>query len=150
MANEIRHVFHLKCKPDAVIKALTEASGIQKWWTTQAQVFGGVGVFQWKDYGWTVELVIKRGGAGRVDWACRKSNMQNTNAWESTTMRFAVTPEGEGVRLDFAQVGYRDSPCYNVCSEGWKFFLGTSLKLYLETGTGAPYPLTVESGKKAA
>ncbi len=30
--------------------------------------------------------------------------------------------------------------CYNVCNEGWKYFLGTSLKSYLETGKGMPYP----------
>ncbi len=53
---------------------------------------------------------------------------------------FTLTPETHCTRLDFAQRGYRESPCYDVCNQGWAYFLGTSFKQYIETGRGIPYP----------
>lgn len=65
--------------------------------------------------------------------------MQNTNAWTGTTITFVLTPQAGGTHLDFAQNGYQASSCY-VCVQGWAFFVGTSLKQYIETGIGIPYP----------
>jgi hypothetical protein len=66
--------------------------------------------------------------------------MLDTTAWEGTVMRFDLLSTSDGTRLDFVQSGYRDSPCFEVCAQGWQFFLGSSLKRYVETGQGMPYP----------
>jgi hypothetical protein len=75
-----------------------------------------------------------------VTWHCLRSNMQGTNAWEGTNISFKLSPVPGGTRIEFAQTGYRDSPCFETCVGGWAFFVGTSLKQYLETGKGIPYP----------
>jgi len=148
MTKQIRHTFHFACTPEKIMSALTEAHHIQKWWTKDASVKNGKGVFQWKGYGWTVELTMEKSEADNtVTWKCTKSNMQNTHAWEGTTMLFKLIPDGSGTKVDFTQSDYRESPCYKVCHEGWKYFLGTSLKSYLETGKGLPYPETRDTSK---
>jgi hypothetical protein len=77
-----------------------------------------------------------------------KSNRQNTNAWEGTTITFTLTPAQHHTQLlDAAHTGYRESPCYEVCRQAWEYFIGTSLKQYLETGKGMPYPEGQDSRK---
>ena len=95
----------------------------------------------WSGHGWQVELRIDGGADHRqVCWRCERSNMLDTTAWEGTVMRFDLLSTSDGTRLDFVQSGYRDSPCFEVCAQGWQFFLGSSLKRYVETGQGVPYP----------
>ena len=64
MTKQIRHTFHFACTPIKIMNALTEAHHIQNWWTRDASVKNGKGIFQWKGYGWTVELTI---GKSEVD-----------------------------------------------------------------------------------
>src|SRR2546428_8984616 len=45
--------------------------------------------------------------------------MQNTNAWEGTTITFTLTSQGTGTRVDFSQTGYRESPCSGVGVLRW-------------------------------
>ena len=121
--------------------ALMQEEDIQKWWTQEARVKDGKGTFGWSSYGWTVELDMKQNDlTSEVVWKCTSSNMQNTSAWEGTTITFSLAPDQDGTQLELAQTGYRESPCFEVCNQGWAFFVGTSLKQYLETGKGIPYP----------
>jgi uncharacterized protein YndB with AHSA1/START domain len=141
MNKEIRHSFLINASPEAIMAALMQEEHIQEWWTKEARVEDGKEVFGWSEYGWTVELDMEQDTAMRtVAWKCTNSNMQNTHAWEGTTITFTLTPEKHGTLLDFVQTGYRESPCYKVCNQGWAFFVGTSFKQYIETGKGIPYP----------
>lgn len=138
---EIRHSFLIRSAPETITAALLHDEHIRRWWTADAKVQHGRGIFEWSGYGWTVELDMTFDQTRQaVVWNCTKSNMQNTHAWEGTAITFTLTPEKGGIRLDFAQTGYRESPCYDACHQGWAFFIGTSLKLYLESGKGVPYP----------
>jgi hypothetical protein len=65
--------------------------------------------------------------------------MQETNAWEGSRLLFSISPAENGSALEFKQTGYKQSPCHKVCTAGWHFVLGKSLKAYLETGKGMPY-----------
>ena len=148
MNKEIRHSFLINASPEAIMDALMQEARIRQWWTREAKVEDGHGILGWSGYGWTVELNMEQDvDAQRVVWNCIKSNMQNTNAWEGTKITFTLTPAIQGTRLDFAQTEYRESPCYEVCNQGWAFFVGTSLKQYLETGKGMPYPEMLDTRK---
>jgi len=135
------HSFFINGPADDIMAALMREEHIRKWWTKEARVMDDKGVFGWSGFGWSVELDMEQDMAARqVVWKCTKSNMQNTNGWEGTTITFFLLPDNNGTRVDFAQTGYRISPCFEVCSQGWVFFVGTSLKQYIETGNGIPYP----------
>ncbi len=148
MSKEIHHSFFMDASPDAITAALMEAEHIQKWWTKEARIQDGKTVVGWSDFGWEVELEMAHDeSAGTILWQCLKSNMQNTDAWEGTTITFALTPQAVGTRVDFSQTGYRESPCFEVCDQGWGFFVGTSLKQYVETGKGIPYPEMLDTSQ---
>ncbi|GAE52842.1 hypothetical protein XPU_4374 [Xanthomonas arboricola pv. pruni str. MAFF 311562] len=53
-------------------------------------------------------------------------------------MRFDLRSTSQGTQVEFEHSGYRDSPCKEACARGWRFFLGSSLKRYVETGEGMP------------
>jgi uncharacterized protein YndB with AHSA1/START domain len=148
MGGDIHHTFVIAAAPGAVADALMQEEAIRQWWTTEAGVRDGVGVMGWSGYGWEVELAMSYDPpVPEVTWRCTRSNMQNTSAWEGTTIRFALVPHGTGTRVEFSQTGYRESPCRDICNQGWAFFVGTSLKQYLETGRGIPYPEMLDTSK---
>lgn len=151
MTHEIRHSIFIGATPETVVAALMDQAHIRNWWTRQAHVNDGHGRFGWSGHGWQVELeMAQHATAPQVVWTCRRSNMQNTHAWEGTTMQFALVAEGDGTRVEFAHTGYRSSPCFQACEQGWAYFLGTSLKQYLETGQGMPYPDMQDTGDAPA
>jgi uncharacterized protein YndB with AHSA1/START domain len=124
---EIRHSFFIDGSPAVIADALMQAEHIQRWWTKEARVQDVKGVLERRGYGWEVELEMAHDSFTRtVVWQFRKSNMQNTNAWEGSTITFSLTPQTAGTRVDFSQTGCRESPCYEVCAQGWEFFVGRS------------------------
>jgi hypothetical protein len=141
MAREIRHEFFVAVAEDAIVQALLDPGQIRSWWSREARLDDGCLVVSWSGHGWEVALEPSWDARDHtVTWHCLRSNMQGTNAWEGTNISFKLGPVPGGTRIEFAQTGYRDSPCYETCVGGWAFFVGTSLKQFLETGKGIPYP----------
>lgn len=138
-------IFQLKCSatPQKLFDALSSGNEISKWWTTSASLKpkeGAIGTFQWKAHSWTVKVKIKRIEPTYIEWICISSNMQNTNAWENTILSFNIEKTASGGSLLlFKQTRYKNSPCFDICNDGWTFVLGKSLKEYVETGAGHPY-----------
>lgn len=130
----------MRASPAAITIALLDPQQIQQWWTRETRIENGHLVAGWSEYGWEVEFHVDHRNENLVVWHCLKSNMQNTSAWEGTIITFQLTPQKTETRLDFCHTGYQDSPCYDVCTDGWSFFIGTRLKHYVETGRGTPYP----------
>ena len=142
MVKEIILTFHISSKREKVISALTHITQIQKWWTEDASGRNGKGIFRWKDRGWTVEMTIHKSKSNQiVRWICTKSNMQDTNAWEGSTVSFELNDKESGTTINFKHSDYKSSPCYEVCNAGWNFVIGKSLKSYLESGKGLPYTI---------
>lgn len=149
MTREIWHSVFIVAPVDVVMDALVQEEHIQKWWTREASVRDGKGDFGWSAHGWKVGLDMEHDLAAReVAWRCTSSNMQNTNAWEGTMITFSLSPENAGTRVAFAQTGYRHSPCFDACDQGWSYFVGISLKQYAEAGKGIPYPEMQDTGAK--
>lgn len=141
MNREIRHSIVIAAAPEVVSAALSEPTQLARWWTREVRLVDGRVCLDWSGHGWQVELRIDDGADHRlVCWHCERSNMLDTLAWEGTVMRFDLISTSQGTRVEFVQSGYRESPCFDACSQGWQYFLGSSLKRYVETGEGTPYP----------
>ncbi|MCC4589419.1 SRPBCC domain-containing protein [Xanthomonas sp. NCPPB 1067] len=141
MTREIRHRFVIAAAPEVVSAALSEPAQLGRWWTREVRQVEDRVCLGWSGHGWQVELRIDEDADHRqVCWRCARSNMLDTDAWEGTVLRFDLISTSEGTQVEFVQSGYRDSPCFDTCVQGWRFFLGSSLKRYVETGQGMPYP----------
>lgn len=140
---DIKHKFRFAVEPSSLFHALTEQTHVTQWWTADCGInpkIGSTAEFHWKDLQWKVVMRIDRLEPFKnVEWRCIESNMQGTNAWVDTILVFHIEADGPGCTLQFKQLGYKDSPCYEQCNPGWYFVLGTSLKEYLENGRGRPY-----------
>ena len=139
----IQHKFDIAAASARISDAFVSGYHIKNWWTVDAELIpqvGAVGKFQWKPYKWEVKIKLEELKKGEVvRWKCIASNMQDTDAWVGTEMIFIIKALSDHCELHFSHKGYLESPCKVVCTDGWKFVLGTSLKQYLETGIGKPY-----------
>lgn len=141
MFREIRHQFVIAAAPEVVASALTEATHLARWWTREVQMEGRHARLDWSAHGWWVELdLLNDTDRRRVVWHCTRAQLLGTRAWEGSSLCFALSPVAQGTRVDFSHDDYPESPCYELCVQGWAFFLGVSLKRYLEKGEGMPYP----------
>ena len=143
MSPSIHHQFQIAAAPEVVASALTEPAHMARWWTREAEGEGGHVQLDWSAHGWQVELdVLHEPERRRVVWHCTRSNLLDSEAWTGSSMCFELHPTASGTRLEFSHLDYRESPCRATCERGWAFFLGSSLRQYLERGQGMPYPDT--------
>ncbi|KRG37696.1 ATPase [Stenotrophomonas panacihumi] len=143
MTHALRQQIHIAAAPEVVATALTQPVHMAQWWTREAEGEGRHVRLDWSAHGWRVELdVLHDVDRRRVVWHCTQSNMLDSPAWVGSSMCFELHPTASGTRVDFSHLDYPDAPCKDTCEGGWAFFLGRSLKQYLETGEGMPYPDT--------
>jgi len=138
---DILHRLVIESSPAQLYQALSAQDGLSAWWTqaeTNAEV-GGLARFRFGPNGdhqvdmKIVELVPNES----VAWQCVDGPWTNT-----TDFRFEIKPHERGSVLQFANRGWEQADEFFMhCNCKWGFFLGVSLKSYLETGSGRPHPL---------
>ncbi|GAA5212490.1 SRPBCC family protein [Microbacterium kyungheense] len=81
-----------------------------------------------------------------VEWLVTGSYLDfvdDHQEWNGTTVRFEITPAGDGAAVVFTHEGLgQDVPCYETCANAWSMFVRGSLKALIETGRGTPYEFT--------
>ncbi len=143
--------FHFETRisrpPADVYAALTTKPGIQGWWTPDCDVPADVGEQLKVRFGemyhtYEIESLV---ADTEVCWKCVEHfhnlpGLTKFDEWIGTRLQFLLTPEEAGTKLAFKHEGLTpELDCYSHCSERWPFFLGVSLKEYVETGAGQPY-----------
>lgn len=140
---DIHHIFTYKAPSQQIFDALTKETHIQKWWTPIARIKEGLNEegrveFDHDYVAWTIKdldppkvLILEV-----VD-----SKMHHVAEWTHTTLVFELEDNGDGTTtMKFSHKGWKEeTECFQKCTEGWAFFLGDSLKSYLETGQGKPF-----------
>ncbi|MET7768890.1 SRPBCC domain-containing protein [Nocardia sp. NPDC005366] len=59
--------------------------------------------------------------------------------WNDTEIRFDITEVDGGTELRFTHVGLVPRfECFDACRKGWTFYIETSLRELITTGTGRP------------
>ena len=138
---EILHRIYIRTVPDKLYEALATEDGLKSWWTPQTRAestVGSVATFRFGDESMGPDMTILDLIPGQlVRWEC----VGGIEDWIGTTFEFSIRPHKEGSLLLFAQRGWEEqSEFYMHCNCKWAFFLGVSLKQYLEEGQGMPYP----------
>ena len=136
---DILHRIEIATSPQQLYSALTSQEGLSNWWTkaelNQAKeqltfLFGPEGEHQVKMQ--ITALIPDKS----VSWKCIAGPWADTEEFS-----FVIEPGDLGSVLLFANKGWKEtSEFFMHCNSKWGFFLGTSLKQYLETGTGKPHP----------
>lgn len=156
MANEdFTLSYRIAAQPMAVYNAIATQAGVQHWWTESCQIIPKVGgralfLFPNGDF-YAVMNIVALNAPRLIEWECvdskhpENSGYVDLHDWIGTHLRFEIAahPEG-GSSLQFTHVGLVPLECAEACTSLWSFFLGQSLKKYLETGKGEPARVKVE------
>ena len=134
----ILHKISIQAQPNAVYQALSEIDGLAQWWTETTSGQSAVGeriAFQFGQHttGMQVEQLEPD---SRVAWEC----VDSTADWVGTRVSFELDEDQNRTMLRFTHEDWReDSDFFAHCSMKWATFL-LSLKSFVETGQGRPYP----------
>lgn len=145
MGHTIMHTFVYKAPIAKVYAALTIQAHFRQWWTQDSLVGSTIGErarFDFKgDNSYCVMEIIRLKPEQFVGWKCVVSTMMGKQDWVGTTISFTLRALNENeTALAFRHDRWNMmNACYRESVDGWKYYLGDSLKSYLETGVGKPY-----------
>lgn len=138
----IIHAADIARPREAVFGALTTVPALSAWWTTK--VTGDAGPEGRLNFTFAgdfnpVMQVVGFAAPARLEWEC----VDGVEQWRDNTFRFDLADRDGGTRLRFrqeyaAELSDDDYGSYNY---NWGYYL-ESLRQYLETGTGRPYPIS--------
>jgi len=138
---DILHRVYIEVPPSQVYEALTRESGLAGWWTPEVEardVLGSTAKFRFgqADLGNDMQITALEPGR-QVAWRCTWGG----DEWLGTELTFDLKPYKQGTLLLFAHKGWKDTTEHFAhCNTKWAFYLAVSLKQYLETGQGVPFP----------
>ncbi len=136
----IMHRVVIHCPAAQLFQAISTTEGLSQWWTeasgnsdvgdTIKFVFGPN-----KDH--VVKMKVESLQSGKsIKWQCVAGPWTETGTFE-----FSIEDDPQGCVLLFTHYGWLQADdFYRHCYGKWGFFLISSLKPYLELGSGAPHP----------
>ena len=139
---DILHRVGIVSSPDDVYEALSTREGLSAWWTNVTQgesKVGGVLQFRFEAGGFDMK-VLELDPAKHVLWQV----VDGPEEWIGTRIRWELKQEGDYTIVLFKHQGWKEPVEFmHHCSTKWATFL-MSLKMLVETGTGAPAPRDVK------
>ncbi len=140
----IIHTADIARPREAVFGTLTTVPALSAWWTTKVTGDAGPGgrlSFTFAGDFNPVMQVVGFGAPAQLEWEC----VDGVEQWSDNTFRFDLADRDGGTRLRFrqeyaAELSDDDYGSYNY-NYNWGYYL-ESLRQYLETGTGRPYPIS--------
>ena len=137
---DLLHQLVIRATREQVYRALTTAEELARWWTRDVVAEPSVGTvaqFAFNRRALTFRMFVQELSAcERIRWHCLAGHPE----WKDTELVFTLAPHVDGTLLHFAHRGWKSTDgIFAVCNFDWARSLA-SLKSYLETGRGSPYP----------
>lgn len=133
----ICHTFGTSASVSDVMHALNTTEGLSSWWTTDTSgdtSEGGKIEFRFNGMG--PDMTVIRNEPNHVVWKITAAH----DEWVGTTVGFKVFADDKQTHVMFSHAGWaEETPFHHHCSMKWATFL-LSMKSYLETGKGRPFP----------
>jgi uncharacterized protein YndB with AHSA1/START domain len=140
---EIWHEILINASPSAVYEAVTDAKKLAHWWTTGARGESAIGKrleFWFGEFCAAEMEVTVLKPSELVRW---RVTPKVESDWVHTEVEFKIFRVNKQTVLHFRHSNWReDAKMFPHCSLGWAIFL-LSLKEFVETGKGRPYPYDI-------
>ncbi len=137
---------------ESVYKAITKE--IDKWWTVHSNEAINVGDILTVEFGepYFMSMEVEDSIPNKLlVWHVVAANMFtgesgiNNDEWIGTKIQWEISRAERGSDISLFHEGLVPSfECYDICKNGWDFFLG-SLKDFLDTGIGSPHTDLIEN-----
>ena len=134
---EIFHRVTYNVPPDTLYNAITSSEGLSNWWTTKVDTDSkSYAHFSFGDGSHVVKMnVTQMEPNSLLRWQCAQG------PWQGHNFQFAIEPHDKGCVLNFSHQGWEEqSEFYGHCNSKWGFFIGVSLKDFVEHNNGRPHP----------
>jgi uncharacterized protein YndB with AHSA1/START domain len=139
MVDILHRIAAKDASPEQTYDALATLEGLSRWWTentTGTTDVGGRISFKFENGDFEMEVAELEKGE-RVLWEVVGGSAPE---WIGTKIHWDLKTEGDHTVVLFKHEGWREPVEFmHHCSTKWGSFL-VSLKQYLETGQGAPWP----------
>ena len=136
---EINHLVGIRTPAGRIFTALSTVEGLARWWTVDVKgsaALGGTLQFRFAEQGGP-DMLVTELAPSSVKWRC---TAHSEKEWLGTEVSFALREESGQALLRFRHSGWKEASDFLAfCSMKWAIFL-LSLKEYLETGAGRPFP----------
>ena len=139
----IKHKVGIKASEQTIYNALTTNEGLAAWWTNDVSGAGEVGsTIAFRFNGGGPDFKVQSLTENRqVVWSHEESM---PDAWNGTEIVFDIEPSAEQCFVHFQHRNWKsDDGFFAHCNTKWAVFL-LSLKDYLETGAGKPFPNDIQ------
>ena len=134
---DIYHQIGVKADLTSVYQAITSLNGLSGWWTktTGDTTIGSKLNFHFNQH--IIEMsIVELITDQKVVWQCSEKEGE----WKDTIITFNLIDTGEQVFINFSHTDWAEqSDLCSHCSTKWAVFM-LSMKGYLETGKGQPFP----------
>lgn len=136
--SNIRLDFDIEAPIEKVYAAITKASGVNGWWTTDTDLQtkeGTAARFGFGPHGDMNFTVVELETNKHVRWDSVSAPPPD---WQGTHVTFDLESGENGTKVKFAHKAFStEEGSFGSVSFQWAFFMG-SLKSYVETGQGMP------------
>jgi uncharacterized protein YndB with AHSA1/START domain len=133
----IYHQVGIKAALSDVYRAIATTDGIGHWWTRTS---GNPGAGGDLEFSFDDIAVIAKVTANETDRYVEWTVGGKQGEWLNTRICFRLDEQDDQIMVNFEHAGWREATeMLAHCSTKWAVFL-LSLKEYLETGSGKPYP----------
>ena len=138
---DIRHRVVISAPLKSVYEAIATPEGISGWWSRdgvrgESSEGSKLEFFFGQPEPAAVMEITRLNPDGHVGWSC----VGGADEWVGTTLTFDLTQTDDETVVMFTHADWRSPSEFMAhCSARWAYFL-LSLKSYLETGKGTPFP----------
>lgn len=133
----IYHQVGIKASTGDTLIALTTLEGLSSWWSRAEGSCspGDALTFYFGEH--AVKMLVEQPSkTSRVQWRC----IDDEGEWKDTLFTFDLVDDETQVLINFTHSKWNEvTDLFSHCSTKWAVFL-LSLKDYLETGKGKPFP----------
>ena len=135
--------FSVDRTPEEVFAAVTNVRG---WWSGDIEgntdTLGAVFTYRYRDMHRSTQRITEIVPNKKVVWEVSNSYLsfvKDTSEWDGSKVVFEISVNGEKTELRFTHVGLTpEGECYEDCSAAWSFYVNSSLRNLIATGTGNP------------
>lgn len=135
--------FSVDQTPTAVVDAITNVRG---WWSEE--IDGGTAkpgdefTYRYEDVHRCTIRVTEVIPDQKVSWLVLDNYFSFTDdktEWTGTTINFDISDEDGKTQIRFTHLGLvPEYECFDVCIQGWGFYINRSLRSLIATGEGQP------------
>jgi hypothetical protein len=141
--NDFTATFAVDQSPEEAFAAITNVRG---WWSGEiagrTDKLGEEFTYRYEDVHYSKQRIIEFIPGKKVVWLVLDSYLsfaEDKAEWNGTKVAFDVCQKGDKTEVRFAHLGLvPEFECFDNCSSAWTFYINSSLRNLITTGSGQP------------